>query len=51
MSNALQWRERRPRTLVSYTDDSFVFAPNLGENTSIHSNMHNETVDDRRQND
>jgi uncharacterized repeat protein (TIGR03803 family) len=29
----------------AYTHDSFVFAPNLGENTSVHSNMHNETVD------
>ena len=25
--------------------DSFVFAPNLGENTSVHSNMHDEAFD------
>ena len=30
---------------VVESHDSFVFAPNLGENTSVHSNMHDETID------
>jgi hypothetical protein len=30
---------------VAESHDSFVFAPNLGENTSVHSNMHDETID------
>jgi hypothetical protein len=30
---------------MAESHDSFVFAPNLGENTSVHSNMHDETID------
>jgi uncharacterized repeat protein (TIGR03803 family) len=30
---------------VVESNDSFLFAPNLGENTSVHSNMHDETID------
>jgi uncharacterized repeat protein (TIGR03803 family) len=30
---------------VLQSHDSFVFDPKLGENTSVHSNMHDETID------
>jgi hypothetical protein len=30
---------------MAESHDSFVFAPNLGENTSVHSNVHDEAFD------
>ena len=36
---------KTPSCSVIESHDCFVFAPKLGENTSIHSNVHNETVD------
>jgi hypothetical protein len=35
---------KTPSSVIE-SHDCFVFAPKLGENTSVHSNMHNETVD------
>jgi uncharacterized repeat protein (TIGR03803 family) len=36
---------KTPSYSVAESHDSFVFAPNLGENTSLHSNVHDETID------
>jgi hypothetical protein len=36
---------KTPSGTVVVSNDSVVFAPNLGENTNVHSNMHDETID------
>ena len=36
---------KTPSCSVVESHDSFVFAPNLGENTNVHSNVHDETID------
>jgi hypothetical protein len=35
---------KTPSCSVVESHDTFPFAPNLGENTSVHSNMHNDTI-------
>ena len=36
---------KTPSCSVAESHDTFLFAPKLGENTSVHSNMHDETID------
>jgi hypothetical protein len=36
---------KTPSCSVVESHDSFVFAANLGENTNVHSNVHDETID------
>jgi hypothetical protein len=36
---------KTPGCLVAESHDTFVFAPNLGENPNINSNVHDETID------